>query len=205
MRRLVVDMDSTLVNSIKSIVNVYNTLYKKDVNWRDVRSWDFSCVFEDVNKTKILWLFEHPLFFENLEFYPGALEILEELYLAGYQIDIYSAGTQLNKERKIHLIERINSDFQNKYIKANRPFLNWINCDSIMHGKSCQDLSDAIFIDDRIDNLTSSNAYSKILFKYENKDYDWNLNWNGKIAYQWDTTLRTLIDESFINKYGVEN
>lgn len=190
-QRIVLDFDSTLVNSVKAFIDVYNTLYEDNADWRNVRNWDFSCVCKKLPKGKVMELFEHPLFFEKLDFYPGALAVLSTLYMHGeFIFEVYSAGTPKNKEQKIELLKGVNNAFTKR---DGYNFLNWLPCDSVMHGKSCQDLSDAIFVDDRVDNLQSSNAAKKILFKYDNIDYTWNAGWDGLVATQWDEKLKNML------------
>lgn len=192
MKRLVLDIDGTLTNSIKAVVLTYNEIFDKNVDWRKIKKYNFSCSFEDINLDKLLELFEHPIFFKNLEFYPGALDVLQNLHDYGFTMQTYSAGTEKNKEQKIIMLNELNKKMGNG---SGIDFLGWLDCESIAVGKTCQDLSDAIFIDDLAENLRNCNAKEKILFKYENKDYDWNKNWDGLTFHNWDKNLENKIKE----------
>jgi hypothetical protein len=53
--------------------------------------------------------------------------------------------------------------------------------------KSLVNMSGAIFIDDNIKKLISSNSLVKICFTYDNKlDKSWNSGWRGKCVCDWD-------------------
>lgn len=118
-------------------------------------------------------------FFVKLEFMPGAPEVITKLS-EKYDIIICSIGTYNNLSHK--------SDWINK----NLPFVDaiLIKNKGVEMNKSVVDMNGAIFVDDHMDNLASSNASTKICF---GKKYPWNEKWDGVWANTWKEIEKALL------------
>lgn len=173
-KKLYLDFDGCIVNSIEAIVSMYNKdfkYYKKfvPVRWTDIHSWDFTeckCAKTEYVNT----YFNQPRFFECVKFMDWAKEVIEELKNE-YDITIVSHGYPPNLIAK------------EIWIKENLPFCDFVGVNLKKNkDKSCIDMSDGIFIDDSASNLITSNAKINVCF---GDMYPWNENWNGFRCFNW--------------------
>lgn len=186
-KKLYVDFDGVIVNTIAAIVTMYNDDFKyykdyKPVKWWKVKTWNFaecSCATpEYIDK-----YFNQPRFFNRLTYMDWAKEILNELKNT-YKITIVSAGYSPNLYGK------------SIWIKDKLPFCEFIGVNLKEHeDKSCVDMSDGIFIDDSFHNLSTSNALFNICFGDE---YAWNKDWKGVRCKNWHD-VRDLLKGGFIS------
>lgn len=175
------DFDGVIVNTIATIISLYNEDFKYYTNfsaikWWEVNSWDFqecTCCSKDYINT----YFNQPRFFVNLSYMDCAKEILDELS-RDYEIVIISIGEVANLRLK------------EIWIKENLPYCKFIGIDNTQHNdKSNIDMSDGILIDDFINNLLSSNALINICF---GNLYTWNEKWEGIRCNNWNDIKRIL-------------
>ncbi len=175
-------IENTIINSIKTIVELYNEDYKyysnyQYIHWTDINTWDF----RECNCAKpkhIKRYFTQPRFFNKIEFMDNAKEVLYELKNK-YEIIIVSMGIQPNLFGK------------EVWIKDNIPFARFIGIDmKKCKDKSCIDMSDGILIDDEKRYLDTSNAKTKICF---GEEYEWNKNWIGKRCFNWTEVEKHLM------------
>lgn len=176
-RELYIDFDSTIVNSIKRICEMYNDEYInhpkfKPAKWYLVEQWDFKDQCPLAPKGLITYYFNREDFFnEKLEFMENAKEIL---YKIDTKFDIFvpSLGYSANLE------------YKECWLKNNLTFIKeFIPCDfNEYDDKKHIDMSNGIIIEDNAKNLESSNANIKICY---GDIYDWNKNWNGKRCWNW--------------------
>lgn len=175
MKKLYIDFDGTIVNTIAAIVSLYNDDFKYykefyPIKWWEVNTWDFKecklATNEYINK-----YFNQERFFKILTYMDWAKEILEELKNE-YHITIVSIGSYANLKGK--------SD----WILYNLPFCDFIgiNLDE-NKDKSCINMSDGILIDDMSKNLKNNNAAINICFGDE---YEWNKDWDGFRCKNWN-------------------
>lgn len=157
MRTLYVDFDNTIVNTIKTVVDLYTEKFKKEkgfkyVDWIDVNTYDFD-ELNLLTKRDLNNFFNSEEFFDRCEFHHFAKEVLKDLSYI-YDIKICSLGTKSNLDGK------------KKFIKKHLPFVKeFIGIDSIKNtDKSSICMKKAYFIDDRADMLESSGAKVKICF-----------------------------------------
>lgn len=184
--KLFLDMDSTLVHSVKQFCKVYNILYRNrpqfiPADYTKLQKYNLKCICPLVEN--ILDLFEHELFFTDLEFIDeDTYEVLEKLN-EKYEIIIVTIGTPLNLARK------------SIWLKQNVPFIkNYI----LLYNDGCKmDKSlvamqgeGNVFLDDVEANLHSVTCERKILF---GKRYEWNNLWNGEYALTWSDVGRLLL------------
>lgn len=182
--RLYCDFDNTIVNSIKSICDIYSEDYRyypnyKYIHWTDIHTWDFKeCICAKPKQIKRY--FTQPRFFERLEFMDNAKEVLDRLK-DKFEIVIVSMGVQPNLFGK------------EIWIKDNLPFAKFIGIDMEKYkDKSSIDMFGGILIDDEQRYLDSSNADMKICFGDE---YEWNKDWKGKRGFNWTELENYLMKE----------
>ena len=172
--KLFLDFDCTIVNTIKSIVDLYNEDFKyykkfKKINWIDVNTWDFTecnCATPEYINT----YFNQQRFFDRVEHMDWAEKILDILK-EDFEITIVSSGYSPNLIAK------------EKWVNEYLPYCNFIGVNLKEYkDKSHIDMSDGIFIDDSASNLETSNAAIKICFGDE---YPWNNKWKGIRCNNW--------------------
>lgn len=177
-QKLFIDFDDTISESSKSIISLYNQMYKDYPNFKPANhevnnEWDYSveCPYM---KGKSLEMFENPYFFLGLELFPQALNVLKELDKK-YELIIVSIGSYSNIELKSYFIKGQLSFIQNAVLISNK---------GCKMDKSIVNMKDGIFIDDVSSNLFSSNAERKICFiPYGFKK--WSQDWQGETASSW--------------------
>lgn len=170
-----IDMDGVITDTIGSIVSLYNDdfqYYKKfrKIHPSEINTWDFAecnCAAKEYINT----YFNQPRFFERLQFMNTNTKRVIEKLKEKYDVTILTMGFSPN--------------FVGKQLWAvkNLPDTK-MTCINMKEydDKSHIDMSGAIFIDDKSENLRTSNASEKLLFGYE---YSWNNDWNGKRLYDW--------------------
>ena len=173
-RKLYVDFDGCVVNTIAAICQMYNEDFKyykdfKPVKWWEIETWNF----EECNCAKPEYIdtyFNQPRFFKYITYMDWAKEILDELKEI-YKIIIISAGYSPNLYGK------------SIWVKENLPYCDFIGVNLKQYtDKSHIDMQDGIFIDDSYNNLITSNAMFNICFGDE---YVWNKNWKGVRCNNW--------------------
>lgn len=172
--KLYCDFDNTLVNSIKTVINLYNEDYRyypgyHYIHWTNICTWEFSeC--SCAKSQDLARYFNQPRFFDNIGFMDNAKEVLNRLK-DKYEVVVVSMGVAPNLLGK------------NIWIRDNLPFAGFMGID--MEGykdKSHINMCDGILIDDEKRYLDSSNAAVKICF---GDTYEWNKQWAGKRCYNW--------------------
>lgn len=163
---LYIDFDNSIVNSTKELVRLLNKKFNTNKNWLDVREYNCTDVFPNVKRENIIEAFDNKDFFTELQFFPNVLSTLET-FKNDFNYVIVTIGTKDNLSHK------------KTFLRDNFPLnYDFYGIEKLDMGKGCLDMSDGIIIDDHIDNLRTSNARFKLLYK---GDYDtsWNCqNWN---------------------------
>lgn len=172
--RIIIDLDGTTLQTIRTIVNLYNEDFKyyskfQPIDWHDVKTWDFE-ELELASKEYINHYFNQPRFFQNVIFMDNVVEVIERLSQR-YEIVFCSMCYSPNGRAK------------EEFIKENFPYAKFINVNMKEYpDKSHLDMSDAIFIDDSAENLLTSNAAIKVCF---GEILPWNENYDGDRCYSW--------------------
>ena len=186
-----IDLDCTLYNTVKQIVKMYDEDFcyysdYKQIPWTEVKTWNFT-ELEAARPEQIDVYFNQKRFFDNVEMYENAKATIDWLS-NNYNIVFVSHGYTPNLRLK------------EEYIKKHFPYAEFIGVNLKEHkDKSCVNMSNGIFIDDKTENLDTSNADIKICF---GETYEWNNDYqvdyiNKFNAYNWDEV--TKIFNSFIN------
>lgn len=172
-RTIYVDFDGTIVNSIASIVGLYNEDFKyyknfKNINQTDINTFDFTeCNCASTEYINIY--FNQQRFFDRLEFMDNAEEVLNRLK-DKYKIVVISMGHFPNIAAK------------KAWVKEHMPYADFIGVSFESYDdKSHIDMSDGIYIDDNMKNL-NTNAIENICF---GDLYEWNKCWDGKRCFNW--------------------
>lgn len=185
---LFLDFDDTICLTSKQFVKLANKKYKKEEDWNNINRWDFKDLYPEITNNDIDNIFSSEDFFVDLELCENCLDVINSIKNL-VNIHIATIGTDKNLKNKMKWIkENLNVDFN----------FNGI-LDAGINDKSSIDMSGAIFADDRTDNLRSSNANIKILYKnYHN--YSWQQiepNDNIYVVDSWEQ-IYSILD--FISK-----
>lgn len=186
-RDLYIDFDSTIVNSDKAIAAIYNETYKDyqdfvPADWRKHENWAYTGICplihqHEENPVQVVKdYFSSQAFFDYLEFYSDAKEVIGRL-TEKYKVIICTSAFPMNAARKVLWIEEHLPEVDEIIILINK-FGNG-------YGKSRVAMmeEEAIFIDDHPENLYSTKASQKYLFKFKNTDY--NQSWDGPVVSSW--------------------
>jgi 5'(3')-deoxyribonucleotidase len=163
-QKLILDFDLTIVNSIKKIVELYDTdfnLYKnyKKVHWTNINTYSFD-ELTLINRDIVLDYFDDHRFFYKLEYMDNAKEVLDKLKNK-YELIVCSMGRQMNLY------------YKKEWLNNNLPYIKFEGVDLNHGNKQSIDMSGAIILDDNIDNLHNCNADVKLIF---GDKYPWNSN-----------------------------
>lgn len=175
MRKLIIDLDGVVFNTIRTIVDLYNqdhVMYKdfQLVKEEEIKSWEFNELSLESPEC-IDNYFNQPRFFENLVLMKSSEWIIHKLE-DDYQIIFCSAGSYPNLQLKRMWLQKNFSKAE--FIPVELPTYK---------DKSGVDMRGCILVDDHIDNLRSSNADIKICF---GKEYEWNKDWKGIRCRDWE-------------------
>lgn len=175
-RKLYIDFDSTTVNSIAKICELYNEDYSNHHKFKPAKfhlceSWDFIDQCPLAGRDKIDEYFNSERFYNGLQFMENAENIITKLS-EKFEIIIVSMGNSENL--------RLKGIWLNEHLSCVSEYLP-VDFD-IYTNKSHLDMSDGILIDDSAHNLESSNASLKILY---GDIYDWNKNYKGIRKWNW--------------------
>ncbi len=187
-QKLFLDFDNTICNSIQSFCSVYNIFYQdqtdfKPAIWQDVKMWNFldQCPILEGDKEKVHNIFEHNLFFNNLELMDDCTREVIEKLCEKYTVIVASIGTPLNIARK------------SLWLRDNLPcikdYVLLVNDGNVMC-KELVNMESAVFLDDVVSNLDSVNAKHKIIF---GKEYIWNLGSSYERCMNWTDVGRLLL------------
>lgn len=156
-----VDFDNTIVDTNQSAVKMLNKIYHKNQDYRDVYRYDFKDLFPECNDTIIDYIFSQEELFNSIKLFDGCEDVLSNENL---NVKIISVGTTKNL------------DLKNIWLKNNfnvKTQLIGFEDKQTDKEKSVIDMSNQVFIDDRIAVLRNSNAKIKILYR-NGTDVSWN-------------------------------
>lgn len=176
MKKLFIDLDGVVFDTIQTIVNLYNTdhiMYKdfQVIHPSEIKTWDFDELVLE-SRDYIDKYFNMPRFFTNVTLMMGSKWIINKLHnIHKYEIIFCSSGSYPNLQLK------------RRWIDKNFGFADFIPVEMPTYlDKSNVDMSGGIFIDDLSQNLMTSNADIKICF---GDVYSWNEDWGGIRCNNW--------------------
>jgi 5'(3')-deoxyribonucleotidase len=176
MRKIIIDLDGVVFDTIFTIVDLYNEdhIYYKDfqvVTPDKVKTWDFDELTLEPREY-IDKYFNQPRFFTNVKLMTCSKWIINKLHdVYNYRIIFCSSGSYPNLQLK------------RDWININFPFAEFIPVEMPTYeDKSHVPMQDSIFIDDVSKNLITSNADIKICF---GEDFSWNEGWDGIRCRNW--------------------
>lgn len=158
-KRIVVDFDSTLVDSKSAIVSIYNRIYGESIDPITCNTWEFS-ELPLASQDEITEWFNCKEFYEVVKRIDGMFELIRDLFDDGNEIIICSYSHKNGMKNKL------------EYIQKNLPFVDCILLeigadDSKLDKSNCHG---DIIIDDNLYAIESSPCKHKIVFG----DYSWN-------------------------------
>lgn len=163
--KLFLDFDETITLSTKQFVKVANKKFNLNKNWHESKLWNFTDLYPEITVEDVNEIFCSEDFFVDLEPHKGVVETIEKLK-DGLSLHIATIGLKENLNKKVEWIKKNFKDVEFEFTGILDDGVN------IVYNKSSIDMSGSIFIDDRIDNLRSSNAKLKILYK-DYRNYSW--------------------------------
>lgn len=183
--KIYIDFDGVIVDTIAAIVGLYNEDFEYYKNFKEIKpekiqTYDFEeciCASKEIINT----YFNTPRFFRRLEMMPRAWDSIC-LLKDYFSIQVVSHGYSPNLALKKNWIELelcYGIDFQGINLKHHED-------------KSCVNMTNGIFIDDKLKNLETSNATHKILF---GKEYKWNKGYDPEKIYRcynWDEVMKII-------------
>ena len=167
MKKIFIDFDNVIVNSTYVVTKILNKKYNKNVEWEDVKSYDFSDKFPETNKNEILEIFNSDEFFTlaKQSIYFNSKKVIEK-FSKDFDVFILTIGTPMNIKLKIDFLKE-NFPFISKYIM--------ILMDNVKMDKSIINMrKEDTIIDDVYSNIESSSAGNRILFSYGGIQTEWN-------------------------------
>lgn len=169
-RKVVLDYDDTIIKSRERIVELLNEKNGTNKSVKDIVTWDYKSIDENITPDEINALYASEKFFNELELYETVKEFIHEMKNK-YTFVVCSVGSKENLERKENHIKQLAKELDADIHFAGVEF----NAASTSkHQKSCYNFSDCeCAIDDNTDALLSTNAKIKILFK-PNIEREWN-------------------------------
>ena len=180
MKKYVIDLDSTLINTSKSIINLHNKLNKdKQIQYTDNHDWNFYPMIKTKEELSELFkLFDHDDFYnsDTLVVYENAIEVINELSM---QNEVIICSKHDKYRRKI----------TSKWIYETFPTVELVFTDTF--DKSVVGNVD-VALDDKLEALLSINAKHRLLYGL----YDWNKQDKGLRVNNWKEF------KEFISKLG---
>jgi 5'(3')-deoxyribonucleotidase len=174
---ILVDMDDTIEQLLKALVNRANERFHRSVSVEDVTDWSIVCAFPGIEKKQIQDFMREPDFWKDVEPVPGAAEALKHFMDEGHQVYIVTATES----------EHVNEKMKGVLYKY-FPFISW---DHVIVTSRKQMIRGDILIDDGIHNLEGG-EYRKILFTAPyNRNYD--AETNGMIrVHNWNEIVEII-------------
>lgn len=161
---LYIDFDDVITTTSKDFVEYASSLFDVEADYDKLTDWNFRNLFPFLTREKMYEIFESKGFVMGLTLNNGVEDILHKLSRI-CNLSIVTLGTKENLKYKYSYITD-NFDVESP--------ICFIGVEENRHRtKSLVDMSDGIFIDDRVGNLLSSNAKIKILLK-NYREFEWN-------------------------------
>lgn len=166
--KIVIDIDSSTIDTCRSIINLHNKLYDNKIEYQEDYSWNFYPMIKTIEELKELFkLFDHKDFYKS-----------DTLVVFDKAIQVINGLSMQNKVIFCSKHDIARRPITSKWIYEIFPTANLEFTDTF--NKSIVGKVD-IVIDDKPEALLSVDADYKILFG----TYDWNKDYNGLRANNW--------------------
>jgi len=180
----VIDLDSTIIDTCKSIINLHNKLSTKKIKYQDDYSWNFEPMITTKEELSELFkLFDHEDFYgDTLVAFDKAIEIINELS----KDNIVKIATKHDMLRRPITQKWVEKTFLNVELI----FLDSFDKSSV--GKC------TIFIDDKLEAVESMESLAdyRVVFGI----YDWNKDYNGLRVNDWSELYKMIKNIENITK-----
>jgi len=162
---IVIDFDNTVYNSTRKVCDFHNIIYNKNVDWKLVRNWnlDDQCSFKNPER-EVENIFDDKMFYQKQYLYKDSIKYINKL-CEKYEVNFCTIGNPKNIYHKSNLIRQY-------FPKAGIMSLTNIK------NKGMIDLSESIFIDDKLHNLLNSDAKYRWLFEHKKIRMNFNSHFN---------------------------
>ena len=90
---ILVDMDDTLVETVKTWIHWLNVKHNLNVRYEDIKCWDMQVAFPSLTVDQIYWPLYQKCFWQEVAPKPGAVKYLKKLIDDGHIIYICSASS----------------------------------------------------------------------------------------------------------------
>ena len=174
---ILVDMDDTIEQLLKTWVSRANEKYGRHVTLDEITDWNVAAPYPGITKKEIYGITYEPGFWSSIEPMPGAAEALRHFMDEGHQVFIVTAT-------EIEHVEEKMKGLLFRYF----PFLSW---DQVIITSRKQMIRGDVLIDDGIHNLEGG-AYKKIMFTApHNRHYDAEANGMTRV-HTWEEAVRII-------------
>jgi 5'(3')-deoxyribonucleotidase len=165
----IIDLDSTIIDTCKSIINLHNKLNDKKIKYQENYSWNFYPMIKTKEELSELFkLFDHEEFYDDtLVVFDKAIEVINELS----KDNIVKIATKHDMLRR---------PITQKWIEETFPNVELIFLDSFDKSSvgKCN-----IFIDDKLEAIESMDSLADYRICYG--EYDWNKDYNDLRVNDW--------------------
>ena len=200
--KLYIDFDGTLMDSVTAFTNIYSDRYMYDKDFKIpkpcmVTDWNMCSQCPLLKEGELEDIFADPKFFEYLQPFPNAIEVLLKLQKY-YQLIIVSIGNYKNISLKCDYIHK-NFPFIDDFIGITNK-----NCDmdkSIINMNGTNSKI-SVFLDDNANNLFSQNLSENLVrYCYGEKRVEWNSEWldiGGRQLKNWLEVEKELMNFEYL-------
>ena len=173
MIKIACDLDNVILDSPKTIINLYNELYENKLEYNDdvELGWKFEPLIKtDKELAELFKLFDHPRFYDKAITYKNAIKVINELSM---QNDICIISKHMDSRKPL----------TQDWIYKTFPTIKLIFVDNFEDkGQALKEFGADIIIDDRVDALESC---IDIPYRICFGNYQWNSFYNGLRANDW--------------------
>lgn len=177
-RTIFFDFDGCIADTIDAMCACYNIEYANKENFtkaipEKIQKWNARDEMTLADRDYVADIFSSSLFWDSIALNEGVKEFFDKY---SERIVICTLGTHENMINKIKFIQK---HLGNVMIV---PIIKDMT-DTVVACKKVVNMEKAIFIDDNMHNLRSSNADYKICYADRGRDKEWNSSWEGSWAF----------------------
>ena len=167
-KTIVIDLDSTIINTSKTIINLHNKINPDDkIEYIEDHNWNFEPMIKSKEQLSELFkLFDNEHFYNEVIFKENALEVVRDL-CEKYEVIICTKHNESRKPITSKFIKQMFPKAELKFVD-NFSDKGKIECD--------------VAIDDKPESL---NSFDDTVLKICFGDYVWNKSWDGVKMTNW--------------------